>query len=58
MTSIVAPSLLVLIIDIFFNGIQEDGFHGFVKGFVPRALRRTLISSMSWTVYEKVIYVV
>lgn len=37
---------------------KEDGFHGFVKGFVPRALRRTLISSMSWTVYEKIMSLV
>lgn len=37
---------------------KENGFHGFLKGFVPRALRRTLISAMSWTVYEKIMYII
>ena len=36
------------------NIFKENGLKGFFRGFVPRALRRTLISAMSWTVYEKV----
>lgn len=32
---------------------QKKGINGFLVGFLPRTLRRTLISVMSWTIYEK-----
>ncbi|CAG5128166.1 unnamed protein product [Candidula unifasciata] len=32
----------------------ERGFIGFWRGLVPRMLRRTLMSAMSWTVYEEI----
>jgi len=28
---------------------------GFTTGFVPRAVRRTLMAALAWTVYEKMI---
>ncbi|XP_061557410.1 mitochondrial glycine transporter A-like isoform X1 [Phycodurus eques] len=31
----------------------EHGFQGFLRGAVPRCLRRTMISAMAWTVYEQ-----
>ncbi len=31
----------------------SKGIDGFLVGFLPRTLRRTLISVMSWTIYEK-----
>ncbi|CAL1526360.1 unnamed protein product, partial [Lymnaea stagnalis] len=33
---------------------NERGMVGFWRGIVPRTLRRTLMSAMSWTVYEEV----
>jgi hypothetical protein len=32
---------------------RKRGINGFLVGFIPRTLRRTLISVMSWTIYEK-----
>jgi solute carrier family 25 protein 38 len=32
----------------------KDGLNGFMKGILPRSLRRVLISVMSWTLYEKI----
>lgn len=32
------------------------GLLGYFKGIVPRMLRRTLVTTMAWTVYEQVIY--
>jgi hypothetical protein len=32
---------------------KHRGINGFLVGFIPRTLRRTLISVMSWTIYEK-----
>lgn len=34
--------------------LQKDGFDGFLRGIVPRALRRTLMAAMAWTIYEEV----
>ncbi|KAK3583630.1 hypothetical protein CHS0354_039456 [Potamilus streckersoni] len=34
---------------------QEDGLAGFWRGIVPRALRRTLMATMAWTIYEEII---
>lgn len=34
--------------------VQTYGLKGFMKGLVPRMLRRTLMASMAWTVYEHV----
>lgn len=33
---------------------KEMGVQGFWRGFVPRTLRRTLMSAMAWTVYEEI----
>ncbi|XP_013421299.1 solute carrier family 25 member 38-B [Lingula anatina] len=33
---------------------QHHGLVGFVRGIVPRTLRRTLMAAMAWTVYEQV----
>lgn len=33
---------------------QQRGFAGFLRGVVPRTIRRTLMSAMAWTVYEEV----
>lgn len=32
---------------------QEQGLQGFFRGAVPRALRRTMMAAMAWTVYEQ-----
>ncbi|XP_073500225.1 mitochondrial glycine transporter [Phyllobates terribilis] len=32
---------------------QSHGFTGFFRGGIPRALRRTLMAAMAWTVYEQ-----
>jgi hypothetical protein len=32
---------------------QNHGLRGFFHGSVPRALRRTLMAAMAWTVYEE-----
>uniref|UniRef100_A0A3P8WGY1 Mitochondrial glycine transporter n=1 Tax=Cynoglossus semilaevis TaxID=244447 RepID=A0A3P8WGY1_CYNSE len=32
---------------------REHGLQGFFRGAVPRSLRRTMMASMAWTVYEK-----
>nr|XP_020516828.1 mitochondrial glycine transporter B-like isoform X1 [Labrus bergylta] len=32
---------------------KENGVAGFVRGAVPRSLRRTLMAAMAWTVYEQ-----
>ncbi|XP_077476044.1 mitochondrial glycine transporter B-like isoform X2 [Stigmatopora argus] len=31
----------------------EHGLKGFLRGAVPRSLRRTLVAAMAWTVYEQ-----
>lgn len=33
--------------------LKTNGVFGFFKGLVPRAVRRTLMAAMSWTVYER-----
>lgn len=33
---------------------QRDGLQGFLRGIVPRTLRRTLMAALAWTVYEQV----
>lgn len=38
---------------IFFPPLQNYGLAGFFHGAVPRALRRTLMAAMAWTVYEQ-----
>lgn len=35
--------------------LRHQGLAGFTTGFVPRALRRTLMAALAWTVYEKMI---
>ena len=32
-----------------------EGAGGFLRGFVPRTLRRTLMAALAWTVYEKAV---
>ncbi|XP_029014595.1 mitochondrial glycine transporter A-like isoform X2 [Betta splendens] len=32
---------------------KEHGLQGFFRGAVPRALRRTMMAAMAWTVYEQ-----
>lgn len=32
---------------------KSHGLRGFFHGSVPRALRRTLMAAMAWTVYEE-----
>lgn len=34
---------------------KKYGVLGYFKGIVPRMLRRTLMTTMAWTVYEQVI---
>jgi len=34
--------------------IQKDGMKGFLRGIIPRTMRRTLMAAMAWTVYEQV----
>ena len=29
------------------------GMQGFMVGFIPRCLRRTLVTAMSWTIFEE-----
>lgn len=33
---------------------SQYGFAGFMRGLTPRCLRRTLISALSWTVFEEI----
>jgi len=33
---------------------QKEGAAGFLRGVVPRTLRRTLMAALAWTVYEQV----
>ncbi|EEB14495.1 mitochondrial carrier protein, putative [Pediculus humanus corporis] len=33
---------------------KRDGVSGYFKGLVPRMLRRTLMSAMAWTIYERI----
>lgn len=33
---------------------HQYGLYGYFKGIVPRMLRRTLMSAMTWTIYEEV----
>lgn len=33
---------------------HERGFYGFWRGFVPRTMRRTMMSALAWTVYEEI----
>jgi len=33
---------------------KKEGLVGFVRGVVPRTLRRTLMAAMAWTVYEQI----
>jgi len=35
--------------------LHKQGLSGFTTGFVPRALRRTMMAALAWTVYEKMI---
>jgi len=35
--------------------LRRQGLAGFTTGFVPRALRRTMMAALAWTVYEKMI---
>lgn len=35
--------------------LKENGVTGFFSGMVPRVVRRTLMASMAWTVYEQII---
>jgi len=35
--------------------LNKQGLAGFSTGFVPRALRRTMMAALAWTVYEKMI---
>jgi len=37
------------------NILHTQGLAGFTTGFVPRAVRRTLMAALAWTVYEKMI---
>jgi len=38
--------------------LQLDGPVGFLRGIVPRTMRRTLMAAMAWTVYEQIMAVV
>ena len=42
------------ILMVFVLILQKDGMRGFLRGVVPRTLRRTLMAAMAWTVYEQV----
>lgn len=33
---------------------ERDGALGFMRGIVPRTMRRTLMAAMAWTVYEQI----
>jgi hypothetical protein len=35
--------------------LQTEGMTGFLRGIIPRTIRRTLMAAMAWTVYEQVI---
>ena len=45
------PSLVAAAIGVW----QRSGTLGFASGFGPRALRRTLVTAMAWTIYEKMV---
>ena len=34
--------------------LQKSGVNGLFRGMLPRCLRRTLMASLAWTVYEQV----
>ena len=31
---------------------HHEGLHGFMKGIVPRVIKRTLSTAVTWTIYE------
>lgn len=33
---------------------ERDGWRGFLRGVVPRTMRRSLMAAMAWTVYEQI----
>ena len=45
-----SPSLLAAARQVW----RRSGPGGFAAGFAPRALRRTLVTALAWTIYEKV----
>ena len=38
----------------FYFVYYKNGILGYFEGIVPRILRRTLMTAMAWTVYEKI----
>lgn len=44
---------LPLLLHLALSLSQEHGLQGFFRGAVPRALRRTMMAAMAWTVYEQ-----
>ncbi|CAH0389096.1 unnamed protein product [Bemisia tabaci] len=42
------------VLDVMLYVQKTYGLKGFMKGLVPRMLRRTLMASMAWTVYEHI----
>lgn len=34
---------------------EKDGLDGFLRGIVPRTIRRTMMATLAWSVYEEVI---
>lgn len=34
--------------------LKESGFAGFTRGVVPRLMRKSLISALSWTLFEEI----
>ncbi|CAD6241388.1 GSCOCG00002714001-RA-CDS [Cotesia congregata] len=39
---------------VFIFVYNKYGYRGFFKGMIPRMLRRTLMTTMAWTVYEQI----
>ena len=48
------PKQFPNIFSTFFIIVNEKGFTGLFSGLLPRMIRRTLVASMSWTVYEQI----
>ena len=50
------PSEFKNALNAFYFVYNKYGVFGYFKGIVPRMLRRTLMTTMAWTVYEQVIF--
>lgn len=47
------PHRFTTITDTVFSIYRNEGYVGFIRGIVPRTMRRTFMAAMAWTIYEQ-----